>query len=88
MSRNSSFGTVLYSAESSWAEASGTPSIRLPVLEAVDLSGFKQSKIEPGRVVQRLNDGITNLWIRVKYAHSCIGERLRLINVCQLHDKS
>jgi hypothetical protein len=57
MSRHASFGTVLYSAESSWAEASGTPSIRLPVLDAVDLSGFKQSKIEPGRVVQRLNDG-------------------------------
>lgn len=61
MSRNSSFGTVLYSAESSWAEASGTPSIRLPVLEAVDLSGFKQSKIEPGRVVQRLNDGTAKI---------------------------
>ena len=56
--KSSKLGTCLYEAESSFGEttAFGSP-IRLPILDSVDLSGFKQPKIDPARVVQRRNEG-------------------------------
>lgn len=57
MSYPSALASVLYAAESSWAETSTTFGTRLPVVGAVDVSGLQQSKIDTMRVVQLAQGG-------------------------------
>lgn len=54
----SALGAICYEAETDWGEDVTTfATARLPLTIPVDASGLKQDKIEPGRTVQRLNEG-------------------------------
>jgi hypothetical protein len=55
MSKSAALGTILYVAESTFGE-DATPSIRMPNLDVVDLSGLSHAKLAPGRTVQYLQD--------------------------------
>jgi hypothetical protein len=61
MATYSKLGAVSYETESSWGENVATYGTRLAVLAAVDLSGFKQDKIVPDRVVQYRNDDTAHI---------------------------
>jgi hypothetical protein len=52
MSRTAVIGSAEYEAESAWGENTTTYGTRLAILDSVDLSGFGQESIAPGRVTQ------------------------------------
>ncbi len=58
MSNTDRLGAVIYESEGeSWAPATSTfATLRLPILDAVDVTGLVQGKMAPGRVVQYLQD--------------------------------
>lgn len=57
MSRDRSKGSVTYDVEASWGEdVDVTADWRLPLLDAVDVSGLTWAKLDPARVVQRRNE--------------------------------
>lgn len=57
MSRTSAVGAVEFATESAWGEVSSTFGSRLAVLGQVDVTGLTQSKTDPERTVQYLQDG-------------------------------
>lgn len=57
----SAYGAIKYSAESAFGEDVDTCSLRIPIINRVDLSGIQQSLIEPGNVKQRMNDGVQHI---------------------------
>lgn len=58
MSYAGALGAVLYEAETSWGEDVTTfATHRIPLLDAIDVSGLRHDKIEPNRVVQLLQGG-------------------------------
>ncbi len=61
MSKASALGAALYSIESTFGEDVAAPAIRMPILDAVDLSGLSHAKLAPGRTVQYLNDDTAHI---------------------------
>jgi hypothetical protein len=55
MSKASALSAATYAAEATFGVAV-TPTIRMPLLDTVDLSGLVHSKLAPNRAVQYLND--------------------------------
>jgi hypothetical protein len=56
MSLPSTLSAALYVAENTFGE-DATPTIRMPIIDPVDLSGLLQNKLPTNRAVQHLNDG-------------------------------
>ncbi|TXH41026.1 MAG: hypothetical protein E6Q97_38480 [Desulfurellales bacterium] len=58
MSNTAALGAIEYEIETTWGEDVTTfTTHRLPVLDAIDVSGLVHNKIAPNRVVQYRNDG-------------------------------
>jgi hypothetical protein len=60
MSKASALGAALYVTESTFGE-DATPTIRMPVLDTVDLSSLSHAKLAPNRTVQRQQDGTPHI---------------------------
>lgn len=58
MSNTAALGAIEYEAEVAWGEDVTTfATHRIPVLDKIDVSGLKQDRLAPNRVVQYRNDG-------------------------------
>lgn len=61
MTIGSAYGAIKYSAESAFGEDVDTCSLRIPIVNRVDLSGISQALIDPGNTKQRMNDGVQSI---------------------------